>query len=170
MAKIISLASSKAKPIQNGWEINNPAHTEALLADTASIIGGPAKGQNVFVNDGVRYYVAYITGEDNFANLPKVFEVTPLTAPVLSSPADNASNQELNVSLSWGSVSGALRYDLEIIPKDKEPVIISKTGTSHTMTGATYSTDYEWRVRAIGNKIPGTWSAKRKFTTKADPA
>src|SRR5690554_1986082 len=111
MAKIISLASSKVKSIQGGYEINDPAYVDKLIQDTNSIIGGISKGLNLFVNDGIRFYAVYITGEQTFADLPKLFEIQPLAAPVLSSPLDDAIDVAPDATLSWASVAGAEGYE-----------------------------------------------------------
>lgn len=158
MAKIISLASSKVRAIQNGYEITDPGYVEALLADTTSVIGGVSKGQFLFVKDGVRYYLVYITGDQTFANLPKVFEVQPLAAPVLSSPADNAIEVAIDATLSWAAVDGAVSYELEFNDE-----VIPLSTTSYDID-VEYESVNTWRVRAIGPEIPGTWSASRTFT------
>lgn len=159
MAKIISLASSKVKAIQNGYEINDEAYVQALEADTDSIVGGVSKGQILFLNTGERFESRYITGAQTFANLPVLFEVEPLAAPTLSSPADAATGVAIDATLSWGAVSGAESYELEL-----DGQVIPVSGTSYQIA-AENGKEYSWRVRAIGPEIPGTWSAARTFTT-----
>lgn len=162
MAKIISLASSKVKSIQNGYEINDEAYAQALEADTDSIIGGISKGLILFLNTGERFEARYITGVQNFASLPVLFEIEPLVAPTLSAPADEDTDVAINATLSWGAVSGAVSYELELNGQ-----VIPVDGTSYELDGE-YETEYSWRVRAIGELIPGAWADAFTFTTESE--
>lgn len=159
MAKIISLASSKVYAIANGYEIRDEAYVQALEANTDDIIGGISKGLNLLLNTGERLELRYITGVQTFANLPKLFEVQPLSAPTLTSPADEATDVAINATLSWGAVSGAEGYEVDFNGSIEEV-----SGTSYQIAAENDET-YTWKVRAIGPEIPGTWSAERSFTT-----
>ena len=89
--------------------------------------------------------------------------------PVLSSPTNNATNQVVNLSLTWNAPPAAsimsVVYDLQVAVDTNfinvifEDMIVP--GTSKQPTGLIYGTKYYWRV-----KIPGYgWSAVSNFTT-----
>lgn len=89
-------------------------------------------------------------------------------APVLVSPADNATNLVVDPLLDWSSVAGAqiyeLQYDTDILFTNPDKIF-----TSYSAANAQelkYFTVYYWRVRAIGN--PGdtsAWSVVRSLKT-----
>jgi predicted phage tail protein len=91
-----------------------------------------------------------------------------LSAPVLNSPADGSSTSDRTPSFSWGSVSGASRYNIQL---STSPTFGSlnlnqtRSGTSYTVgNNLTVGRTYYWRVRAIdaaGNA--GPWSAVRSL-------
>ena len=71
MAKITSLASSKISTFPGGYKITDAAHLAELKAST-DIVGGLSVGQLVYVNTEEESYVAFITGDHTFAELPKL--------------------------------------------------------------------------------------------------
>ncbi len=89
------------------------------------------------------------------------------TAPTVYSPAQNAvvENNNYEAYLSWGSVSGASEYIIEI-NRDGYGVqtLYAGTNTSYTFTGAVDTAWYHFRVRA---RLSGTnytdWSDYRYF-------
>ena len=99
---------------------------------------------------------------------------TELAPPVLSSPADAAPGQDLNVLLSWGSVSGANQYTLEVntdntFPGSTAVAVIGQpqVGTSKAPGGLSDNMTYYWRVTAsnFGTGNTSAASSVRSFTT-----
>ncbi|GMU86697.1 MAG: hypothetical protein AMXMBFR48_19380 [Ignavibacteriales bacterium] len=96
---------------------------------------------------------------------------TIIAAPgqlTLSSPANNATNQALNVNLSWNQLSGAETYQLQVATDANFVSIVkdsSLSGTSKQMWGLLNSTKYYWRVRASNLGGTGNWSEVWNFTT-----
>ena len=87
----------------------------------------------------------------------------------LISPANAATNQSLNVQLSWNASSNASSYAVVVdnnsnfsSPEYSQTV----TGTNCNPTGLANSTTYYWKVTAI-NANGSTPSASRSFTTMA---
>lgn len=70
MAKIISLASSKVKAIQNGYLITDEEYVQALEADTDSIIGGVSVGQDLLILTDEREEIRKVTGVHTFQDMP----------------------------------------------------------------------------------------------------
>ncbi|MDS0526066.1 dockerin type I domain-containing protein [Clostridium sp. SHJSY1] len=59
-----------------------------------------------------------------------------------------------SISVSWGAVTGALSYDIEVDGK----VITGVTGASYVISGLTPGTDHTYRVRVITSAGVGVWS------------
>ncbi len=89
-------------------------------------------------------------------------------APVLVSPADNATNLVVDPLLDWTAVAGAQIYELQY---DTDMAFTNPDKIYTTFSAANaqelkYFTEYYWRVRAIGN--PGdtsSWSDVRSLKT-----
>lgn len=97
-----------------------------------------------------------------------VIDVTPPAAPSLASPANNAVITTVTPTLSWGAVTSAASYQVEVASDDGFTSIV--TGIAN-LTARTYTVpaldtgEYFWRVRArdaAGNLSP--WSTVRRFT------
>ena len=93
------------------------------------------------------------------------------TFPVmnLTSPVNNAINQQTVLSLSWSPNANASSYDVQVATSTTFATIISSgtvATTSFNVSGLNINTDYYWRVlpknTACGN---GTFSSPFKFTT-----
>src|SRR5690606_16048397 len=88
--------------------------------------------------------------------------------PTLVSPDDEATLVELNESLTWSEVEGALFYDVQVSTdntfENVEPINVTD-GTSHQLTGLENETVYFWRVRSVNDGGVSEYSAHRSFTT-----
>ena len=89
-----------------------------------------------------------------------------LNVPSLSSPSNVAVNQNPNVTLSIGSVTGATSYDYEIdINSDfLSSVVINRTSTTCPLSELLFGQTYYWRARARNATETSDWSAHRSFT------
>ncbi|GIV83252.1 MAG: hypothetical protein KatS3mg052_0259 [Candidatus Roseilinea sp.] len=69
------------------------------------------------------------------------------------SPLNNAANQPINLTLSWGAASGATGYEVCVgaLPNDCSTSggWVSVAGTSYALSGLSYDTTYWWQVRAV---------------------
>jgi subtilisin family serine protease len=89
-------------------------------------------------------------------------------APVLSSPADAATNVALPVTLSWQASSGATSYRAQVSTSSSFTPLVydqSITTTSTTVSGLAFRTTYFWRVYAVDATGQGPASAVRSFRT-----
>ncbi|MCS7155158.1 MAG: T9SS type A sorting domain-containing protein [Bacteroidota bacterium] len=97
----------------------------------------------------------------------------PLGAPELLHPAPNSAGHPVRLELIWRPVSGALSYEVQVSPDPgfMSPVL-SRSGwteTRYALSGLRHFTTYFWRVRALGPRGAGPWSAVRTFTTVVGP-
>jgi subtilisin family serine protease len=96
--------------------------------------------------------------------------VTAPAAPVLSSPASNATRVRIPVTLSWKASTGATSYEAQVSTGNTfTSLAFSKSGivtTSTATTGLSSGITYYWRVRAVNTAGPGVWSAVRSFKTR----
>ena len=79
------------------------------------------------------------------------------------SPADRASTADTTPLLSWGNVTGAVSYEIQIAGSEaglNNAAAVSVTGTNYTPgTALTNNTTHYWRVRAVdGDNQKGDWS------------
>jgi hypothetical protein len=92
-----------------------------------------------------------------------------LSAPVLSAPSTEAANQAVSLNLSWGAVTNATSYELQVSTSSAFTTnFIYKTGltsTSYAVTGLSNNTKYYWRVIAKNSSISSSWSSVWNFTT-----
>ncbi|HPP40322.1 MAG TPA: right-handed parallel beta-helix repeat-containing protein, partial [Candidatus Kapabacteria bacterium] len=95
-------------------------------------------------------------------------QLPPLGVPNLSQPFDNATNVSINPTFSWSSVPTATGYQLQVASDAGFATVVkdeTATGTSKSVTGLSYNTQYWWRVRALRGSEQGNWSSIRTFTT-----
>ncbi len=89
--------------------------------------------------------------------------------PVLSSPANAATNQTLSPTLSWAAATAATSYNLEYSTSSTFNANVNSitgiTTTSTALSGLANSTTYYWRVSATNSTGTSAWSAQRSFTT-----
>jgi subtilisin family serine protease len=100
--------------------------------------------------------------------------VAPLAlpaAPVLSAPANNATNQLTATRLSWGAAARATTYEVQVsLANTFATTAFSRNGlTARNVTispALAARTTYYWRVRAVNSAGAGAWSATRQYTTR----
>jgi hypothetical protein len=94
-----------------------------------------------------------------------------------AAPANNATNQPLSVTLSWGSSAAATAYEYcyDTINDGSCNTAWISTGTSRSavVAGLSANTAYYWHVRAVNSVgtaySDGSTAAFWKFTTSAPP-
>ena len=99
----------------------------------------------------------------------------PLPAPTLVSPADGATDQNLELTLDWTDVAEATLYGVQVSPNQdfsNLTVDISDlpSSTYDIGTGALdYSTKYYWRAKASNDTKVSEWTEAWDFTTINEP-
>lgn len=129
--------------------------------------------QYAFANDGAQYRWRVRAGSSTqwgAWSLHRTFtNGAALPAPTLGSPANNASLDSTSVSFQWSAVTGATRYQLEVV-RVSDSFVFKNIELLNT-TGATQSgfpndgTEYRWRVRAGNTHAWGAWTAYRNFNS-----
>ncbi len=91
---------------------------------------------------------------------------------VMVSPSNGAINQDVNVLLDWGTVSGITNYDVEIDTNANfnsglhQYQSVISTYSYFNTSNLLFATKYYWRARARHSSDTTTWSAVWNFTTK----
>jgi len=108
-----------------------------------------ASNQNVTLLNNVNYITQYLNEE---------CKALPSTSGL-----KNSNVMKNSATMSWNSVSGAIKYEF-ILSKNSSfsPAIFQKldhTGTSINIGSLTPSATYYWKVRAKSSKMYGGWSS-----------
>ncbi len=91
-----------------------------------------------------------------------------LNTPILISPANNAVDQELSLTLLWNIVGSATIYEYQYSTDNTFATYISETTQSSqiSISGLEYNTQYFWRIQASDGTNYSDWSEIWNFTTK----
>jgi len=96
----------------------------------------------------------------------------PKTAPSLSNPANNATNQDINPTLSWASVIDATFYNLMYSTTSDFSANVTNVDNVQLLfykPTLNENTKYFWKVCAANQWGTGPYSSVRNFTTKKLP-
>ncbi len=95
--------------------------------------------------------------------------VAPSSAPVLSAPVNNATNQPTTLALSWTAAAGAESYRLQVSTDQNFSTLIvddsTLTTTAKQVTGLSSYVKYFWKVNAKNAGGVSTNSVVWNFTT-----
>lgn len=105
------------------------------------------------------------------------FVVSPLAAPTITSPPDDATQSLQDVVLDWTPVPGAASYDVQVSKEADFSVGSALVATVNGIVGTRYSpsitydnASYFWRVRATDMSGQATpWTAARFSFTRNYP-
>ncbi|MHB1050397.1 MAG: IPT/TIG domain-containing protein [Bacteroidota bacterium] len=89
-----------------------------------------------------------------------------LSIPGNPFPANNASVNEMSVSLGWSSVTGATWYDIEAGPAISSSIrgkLSTVQSNSAFLYGLSAGTKYLWRIRARSKTNASAWSPAYSF-------
>ncbi len=146
-----------------------PVYEQAGIAGTRTTVAG--------LTEGTAYYwrvlAANTAGESAWSPARSfiTLQAPPVvaSAPMLTSPADEAADMPTNVSLGWNSSKGADAYKAQISDvSDFSSLFFSTsniTDTTVTVAGLATGTTYYWRVLAANAAGESAWSPVRRFTT-----
>lgn len=102
---------------------------------------------------------------------PNISITNQLSAPSLTSPANNSSGQDIDGQMNWEPVSGADYYHLQISADNGfSSLIVDEENLPDTNFDYSLenSETYYWRVKALNDDSESSWSSTFSFTT-ADP-
>ncbi len=99
------------------------------------------------------------------------FIIQPMSAPELLAPTNTLTTSDPNVTLSWGAVTDAPQYQIQIAHiygfyGDNILHDTTVTPTSYNYVFSMVGT-YYWRVRAKNGTVEGEWSSVRRFTIES---
>ena len=93
----------------------------------------------------------------------------------LSSPANNAVNQSIIPQLSWITINGSFKYEIQVdltnlfntpsLSSSIVNAVLSGANQSISWDTLNFGLDYYWRVRSINLNDTSKWSPVRKFQT-----
>jgi len=89
------------------------------------------------------------------------------STPVLLSPSDGATDQQLKVELDWKDFEGVLKYNVTIAdnPEFNNAFNSSTDSSSTFVTGLSFGKDYYWKVNAQHAEATSPWTEPWHFTT-----
>ncbi|TGD57609.1 reprolysin-like metallopeptidase [Flavobacterium humi] len=86
----------------------------------------------------------------------------------LTSPANLAVSQDVDLNLTWAANPNATSYDVQVATDNAFSAIVRSgnvSGTSFAVSGLSQGTSYFWRVLPKNVACSGTYSPSYKFTT-----
>jgi len=133
--------------------------------------------QDAFANDGVQYRWRIRAGSSTqwgAWSLQRTFtNGAVLPVPTLSSPNNNSAITDSSVLFRWNAVSGATKYQLEVLRGTEsvpfKEVTVGNITMSEQFGFLRDGTQYRWRVRAGNNTGWGGWSAYFTLTSGSVP-
>ncbi|MBN1131355.1 MAG: immunoglobulin domain-containing protein, partial [Chitinispirillaceae bacterium] len=152
----------------------NPAPSYQWSKDGTPIPGATSASydiEEVTLGDAGTYTVNVTNSVGNVTSneVVLIVSVTPVPeTPVLSSPANGATDVPLTPTLVWNAATGAESYKLQwsTNPGFGNADSIEVTDTKHTLgTPLSPGVPYRWRVQGINTSGPGDWSTDFTFTT-----
>jgi hypothetical protein len=147
--------------------------SDGTIFRTVDLGNVTANTQYAFANDGAQYRWRVRAGSSTqwgAWSLHRTFtNGAALPAPTLGSPANNAALDSTSVNFQWSAVTGATRYQLEVV-RVSDGFVFKNVELGNT-TSASQSgfpndgTEYRWRVRAGNAHAWGAWTVYRNFSS-----
>lgn len=160
-------ANSYDLMIATDLEFSNIIKDTNLTTNSYDLVGA-------LLDSATRYFWkvrAIKSADTTYWSMTWKFKTLGIDIPILSSPANNATNLERNIMFEWEAVSGADRYQIQISKLQNFSTLIvndSNITEKYYAAGLDYGTKYYWRVRAKYNDLASYWSVVRNFTTLLD--
>ncbi len=147
---------------------NEPLFNETI-SDTKLVI------QDVNPNEEYKWRVRSVAGGIN-SDWSSVWSFTTVgvSVPVLIFPDHQSTGVVRPVTISWGEISGADYYQLQLTPEgdsfDSASIDITISVPEYSAESLDPQTSYQWRVRASENGEVSDWSSTWSFTTEEIPS
>lgn len=170
--------SSSAGATSYGLELATDSTFRSILTDTAGIASSTDSLTGLSASTTYYWRVdADYEGGRGAWSTTWSFTTTarsPLSPPMLVSPADGSTGSTTFMMLSWNAVPNATFYDLELSTDTTfHGILVAKRGLTTTSTevaGLSEGTTYYWRVRAGVQNDSSAWSTPWSFSTFAYPS
>ena len=139
---------------------------QANIADTEQFVDG-------FDTDQVYYWRVRAVNEFGEGDWSEVWSFETAigvpAAPVLTSPANEATDQPVTLTFEWEESDLADTYRLQVAKVSDFSSTVVNTGgitdTSYEVSDLDFSQTYYWRVNASNESGTGGWSSVWSFTT-----
>jgi glucuronoarabinoxylan endo-1,4-beta-xylanase len=165
---IVKPAATATMTETNGWQTFNVgpyvAQRKAAGETSVSFVmigaeqGGTAQ-QTFSSKEGANKPILVVTY--------KTGPAVPST-PVPATPANGATNQALNPTLTWNTASGAISYGVQVcaVADFSAPIVNASTpDLNMAINGLSNGTTYFWRVNATNTVGTSPWSTVFTFST-----
>lgn len=171
------------KPLANVKVFSNPSSSIVFTDDQGKFVINDVKVGDYSFEAQKDGYIAKFEGATVNANKATnlVFELKlstsnnkPPTTPSLVSPADNATNQAIELNLSWTATDvekDSLKFEITLRKENSTEVVTYQNGSKNSLLlkNLSYSTKYYWQVSVSDGINPAVLSPIRAFTTTAFP-
>lgn len=153
----------------NSGFTNIIVNLEALAASQYTVPSGVLSSNTQYfwrVTALNEFGYSVIGGPWSFTTVP-----LPPAAPILTSPANNATGTSLTPLLDWNDVSGAATYNVQVsLNSGFTTTVLNQTGvTASQFTVASgllaNNTQYFWRIAAVNPGGTSAWSTVWNFRT-----
>ncbi|MCC5927176.1 MAG: PQQ-binding-like beta-propeller repeat protein [Bacteroidetes bacterium] len=137
--------------------------------------------ETTFMVDNLRSFTTYyweitaVNAGGTFTPEGRWSFTTRQAPPSLISPLNAATDLQLDdLLLTWSSVELINEYELQIATTNtfsQSATLVTEvlSDTTYQFSGASYSQQYFWRVRSLGNSETSEWTLTRSFTTVVEP-
>lgn len=169
-----SLSNAMAKWIMIERSVNT--QTSFVVVDSATTASNSVTMLGSYKQDSVYYFRVLAKSDVNRSVYSNIASKSyggpaPTDAVVLQSPSIGQTGVSTSPILSWGAVSRASAYELQVATGSSfSSTIFNLTGltaTSYPLSGLTYGTTYYWRVRGVNPIGNGPYSLVGSFTITA---
>lgn len=115
--------------------------------------------------DQTFYWRVRATHAEDESDWSEVWSFSTLAALTLTSPADGATDQMIDVELKWEAITGTFDYIYEVAhdPDFTMPVINYTDTNAVSPAGIQFGNTYYWRVAALHTVDTTNWSEVRSF-------
>jgi hypothetical protein len=159
------------------WKKSSRAtlYTVKIAPDSSlsSLIFSKTTTDTTLLVSGLSYYTSYYwkvsasnSGGVNDSSQIQRFKTT-LNSPTILSPSNKARDISRYVSLKWGSVYGASRYQLEMATDSlftTKILSVQQIDSTRAVGPLSYQTNYYWRVCALDDSIQGAFASSSFMT------
>jgi hypothetical protein len=170
------------------WGSVNGATTYGVQVSTTSTFSTTVSSQSSLAGPiaaigGLGYLTTYYWeadaanggGTSGWSGIQSFTTVIPApAAPTLANPTNGASAEPLSLNLTWGTVSAATSYGVQVSTASTFGTTVSSqsglTGATDAISGLGYSTTYYWEANATNAGGVSGWSGLYSFVTLSAPA
>ena len=165
------------------WNNSNKASTYSIQVSTRSDFSSTiidesgikitSKSINGLLNNTTYYWRVNAENTDGTSNWSDIWSFKTIIAKpgtvILESPMNNSINQAIAQEFSWGVVSDAASYRLQVsVESDFSTTILDEsniTSNGKSVNGLSNNTTYYWRVKSANIAGTSSWSDTWRFTT-----